>query len=69
MQGILTEEQITAIEHTEFVKKEILNTKSLVYRMTVKPGRHGFKIEDSFFVDNYEDPNYNPDEFNPNLGF
>ena len=37
--------------------------------MRVKPGKNGFKLEDSLFSDHFEDPNYNPEEFNPNHGF
>ena len=43
--------------------------KSITKALALSPGRSGFKIEDSLFENMSDQSGYNPNEWNPNLGF
>ena len=56
-------------KHDMVVQDRMGNAKSLNQALSLSPGRNGFKIEDSFFENPSDSPNYVENEWNPNLGF
>lgn len=68
LKDIMTEEQIRVMEERRQLRQVVDQTKTLEYRRKLNPGPEGFRIEDSFFGEDFEPPNPNADFSNEDMG-